>query len=431
MARIKVRAVAAAVATLLVSAGAVPTTAAAAVPSSFTITGSGFGHGVGMPQYGAYELSRRGASALEILDHYYTNTGARFRDTPPIVAVQLHGPDPYGNAGLGDTVTSTTVTIDGGRWRVRGPKGVTLVQGIGGRTLTASTSGTQAKLAFAGKSWTRSSFVLEWAGTRYFRPDGNKAVVSIKGTHGEYRHGRMRITARQGIPNIVNDLRLNTEYLYGIAEMPSSWGLTGGARALRAQAITARSYALTKMTARKAGCGCHVVDDVRDQNFSGWLKENEGDGRYGKIWKAAVDATTRSVTNGRVLTYGGSPVAAHYYSSSGGRTANSEDVWSAVVPYERSVADPYSLAAPGNSYVSWDRTMTQARARALFGLLDVAQIRVTDRYESRQVKTIVATSSKGVTSTITGKADTLRARIGAHTTTGSLPSAWISKTTNN
>lgn len=430
MARIKVRAVAAA-ATLLVSAGAVPTTAAAAVPSSFTITGSGFGHGVGMPQYGAYELSRRGASALEILDHYYTNTGARFRDTPPIVAVQLHGPDPYGNAGLGDTVTSTAVTIDGGRWRVRGPNGVTLVQGIGGRTLTASTSGTQAKLSFAGKSWTRSSFVLEWAGTRYFRPDGNKAVVSIKGTHGEYRHGRMRITARQGIPNIVNDLRLNTEYLYGIAEMPSSWGLTWGARALRAQAITARSYALTKMDARKWSCGCHVVDDVRDQNFSGWLKENEGNGYYGAVWKAAVDATTRSITRGRVLTHGGTPVAAHYFSSSGGRTANSEDVWSAVVPYERSVADPYSLAAPGNSYVSWKRTMTQARARALFALHDVAQIRVTARYESGQVKTIRGTSSTGATRYITGKADVLRAKIGAHTTAGSLPSAWISKTANN
>ena len=37
-----------------------------------TFTGSGFGHGVGMSQWGAYAMAEQGASAEEIIQHYYT-----------------------------------------------------------------------------------------------------------------------------------------------------------------------------------------------------------------------------------------------------------------------------------------------------------------------------------------------------------------------
>ncbi|MFD6135155.1 hypothetical protein ACFWEK_07155, partial [Isoptericola sp. NPDC060257] len=68
------RAVAAAVAGLLAVSGTVvaATSAEAAVPSSFTLTGSGFGHGVGMPQYGAYQMARQGSASWSILQHYYS-----------------------------------------------------------------------------------------------------------------------------------------------------------------------------------------------------------------------------------------------------------------------------------------------------------------------------------------------------------------------
>ena len=43
------------------------------VPDSFTFIGGGFGHGVGMSQFGAYAMAKQGKKYPEILNHYYTN----------------------------------------------------------------------------------------------------------------------------------------------------------------------------------------------------------------------------------------------------------------------------------------------------------------------------------------------------------------------
>ncbi|WP_342471260.1 SpoIID/LytB domain-containing protein [Promicromonospora iranensis] len=404
---------------LLLLAHAVP--ASAAVPGSFAIKGSGYGHGIGMPQYGAYQMAREGASATRILRHYYTDASASHRSTPVRIGVQVHGPDPYGFRGYGDTRDSTRITVAHGWWRlVAGGKQIE--SGPAGRLSVTASDGSVVVRA-DGRKLRRDRMVLEWAGTPQYKPTARPATVSVGGAHGTYRHGRMVISASRGVPNIVNELRLTSEYLYGIAEMPSSWGATGGREALRAQAVVARSYAVLKARDWKPRCRCHVVDDVRDQQFSGWEKEAEA--TYGKYWRSAVDATWTSARRGRVLTSEGRPVEAHYFSSSGGRTANSEDVWSTALPYERSVSDPYSKKAPGNSYASWTRVLHQSKARELFGLGNVASIKVTSRYSSGQARTLTATSARGATSTIRGKADQVRTTVGPYTVAGSLPSAWI------
>jgi stage II sporulation protein D len=404
---------------VLLLAHAVP--ASAAVPESFAVKGSGYGHGVGMSQYGAYQMAREGASATRILRHYYTGVSASDRTTPVKIDVQVHGPDPYGFRGYGDTRYSTRITVADGWWRlVAGGKQIE--SGPAG-TLSVTASDGSVVVRADGRTFRRDVLALEWSGTPRFKPGARPATVSVKGAHGTYRHGRMIISASRGVPNIVNQLRLTSEYLYGIAEMPSSWGATGGREALRAQAIVARSYAVLKASDRKPRCRCHVVDDVRDQQFSGWKKEDEA--TYGKYWRAAVDATRTSARKGRLLTSEGRPVEAHYFSSSGGRTANSEDVWSTALPYERSVSDPYSKKAPGNSYASWTRVIYQSQARELFGLGNVASIKVTSRYPSGQVRTLTATSARGATSTVKGKADQVRTTVGPYTVAGSIPSAWI------
>jgi stage II sporulation protein D len=423
------RALAGTVALLVAATGglAVAAPASAAAPDDFTITGSGYGHGVGMSQYGAYQLAREGRSAVGILRHYYTGASAGYRTTPTQVQVQVYGPDPYGYSGYGDSAGTTRVTVSGGEWRVREPGKGTVAQGSGTETLTVRIGDRgNVRVRVNGKVHVAPVLRIQWSGTRYWRPTGRTAVATISGTHGSYKNGRLTIVNRRGIPNITNDVRLNTEYLYGIAEMPSSWGLNGGDRALRAQAITARSYALSKSW--KSACNCQVVDDVRDQNYAGWRKQAEGTGaRYGKVWVKAVDATTRSTTNARVLQVGGRAVAAHYFSSSGGRTASSEDVWTSALSYERSVADPYSLRAPGNSYRSWTRTLTQAQARRLFGLKNVQSIKVTRTWSSGQVRTLTATQPNGTKATLSGKADQMRSWVGRATTRGSMPAAWITR----
>jgi len=404
--------------------------AAAALPTSFRLTGSGFGHGVGMPQYGAYELARRGGvNGGDILRHYYQGATTKHVTTPETVAVQVYGPDPLGRSGYGDTKATSAVAVHDGKWRLRSSGGTTLASGSGTTRFDLSTADGKIVVTVAGKTYRAALLRIHWSGTRYYQSGGTPALVTVRDAHGTYKHGRMTLSARKGIPNVVNDVLLNTEYLYGVAEMPSSWGTTGSP-ALRAQAMAARSYAMVAMRKAKTDCRCHVVDDVRDQNYTGWKKEGEGtDGRWGAIWKKAVDASVDGRTRAQALTYQGNPVQAHYFSSSGGRTADSEDVWSSVVPYERSVSDPYSKAAPGNSYASWTRTMTQAQARKIFGLANVQSIRVTARWTSGQVRTLTATSSTGQTKTVTGKADAIRSSVGKRTTAGSMPAAWITKIT--
>ncbi|CAM3634655.1 SpoIID/LytB domain-containing protein [Isoptericola cucumis] len=418
--------------TLLAAAGlvALPATAQAAVPDSFRISGSGFGHGVGMPQFGAYELARRGGvNGGDVLRHYYKGATTQHVTTPQIVAVQVYGPDPLGRSGYGDTKDTSAVAVHDGSWRLRTSDGKTLLTGSGTTRFSLSTASGKIVVKVDGKTYRANLLRIHWSGTRYYRSDGTQALATVRDAHGTYKHGRMTLSARQGIPNVVNDVLLNTEYLYGIAEMPSSWGVEGSA-ALRAQAMAARSYALVAMRSAKTDCRCHVVDDVRDQNFTGWKKENEGtNGRWGKVWKKAVNASVASRTRAQALTYAGSPVQAHYYSSSGGRTADSEDVWVSRIPYERSVSDPYSKAAPGNSYASWTRTITQAQARRLFGLTNVQSIAVTARWTSGQVRTLTATKPNGTKASITGKADAMRSKIGARTTAGSMPASWITRVT--
>ena len=405
-----------------VASSTVKVVVVSAVPASFRINGSGYGHGIGMSQYGAYQMALEGNSAAKILKHYYTGTTVENFTTPAKIAVQIYGPEPYSFSGYADSTNSTTFSITPGKWSLRDAKGIRIAGG---------TEATKANLSIDSKGkvvavisgakvkdakYTGSDLRLNWS---------SGAVAKIAGAHGTYKYGTLTATAINGRLNIINDLLFNTEYLYGIAEMPSSWGSGPGRAALEAQAITARSYALEKGKIRQAKCNCNLVDDVRDQNFTGWNKAGEtaGSTNYGAIWRAAVDATVASTTSGATLTHAGKPIATYYYSSSGGRTANSEDVWFTALPWARGVDDAYSLKAPGNTMKTWFRTLTQAQAQKLFGARDISTIAVTSKYSSGQARTLTATSATGVTTTLSAKADNLRSKLG-------LPAAWITSITS-
>src|SRR5947209_3715249 len=71
----------------LLSAGA---TAHAA--STFTIKGAGFGHGVGMSQYGALGYAQHGAGYRDILSHYYSGTSLGQAPDGKVVRVLLQSP---------------------------------------------------------------------------------------------------------------------------------------------------------------------------------------------------------------------------------------------------------------------------------------------------------------------------------------------------
>src|SRR5690606_20445930 len=143
-------------------------------------------------------------------------------------------------------------------------------------------------------------------------------------------------------------------------------------------------------------------------------------------WRGAVDATVGDEQNeAKVLTYGAGGlsrlVTAYYFSSSGGQTENSEDVWVSTLSYLRSVPDPYSIdASANNSYREWTDTVSQSQARTAFGLSSVVSIRIVARTSSAEtaaVTIVEATSSDGKKARISG-AENIRIKLG-------LPSSWV------
>ena len=109
--------------------------------------------------------------------------------------------------------------------------------------------------------------------------------------------------------------------------MPKEWP----AAALQAQAVAARSYALASIVKNR---DFDLYADPRSQMYYGVAAESP--------------ATTAAVkaTKDEILTYGGKVATTFYYSSSGGRTASSEDVFGLVLPYLQSRPDPWDAGSP-------------------------------------------------------------------------------------
>ncbi len=107
------------------------------------------------------------------------------------------------------------------------------------------------------------------------------------------------------------------EYLKHLHEMPTSWD----AKALQAQAIAARSYALA------------------EQRSKGWLYPSQKDQVVKKEMNSQswIDAVV--ATKGKIMAQGGQPIKAWYASTSGGYTFNSGDIWSRNTSYTKRLRD--------------------------------------------------------------------------------------------
>ena len=159
------------------------------------------------------------------------------------------------------------------------------------------------------------------------------------------------------------------QYLLGLGEVPSSWPV----EVLKAQAIAARSYALDKVNrlgTNRPSCSCSLYGTVDDQNYEGYDKEAAF---AGDRWVAAVQGTA-----GVVATYNGAPIQAYYSSSSGGYTENSEDGFSAYLPYLRATPDPDDEVSPN---FHWTQNYTTDELTSWFGAAADTAVGVVRRIE--------------------------------------------------
>ena len=195
----------------------------------------------------------------------------------------------------------------------------------------------------------------------------------------------------------INAVRLE-DYLRGVVagEMPSTWP----AEALRAQAVAARTYAISTS---KEGDGFDQYADTRSQVYNGIGGET-----------AATDEAV-AATAGTIVTFAGQPVVTYYFSTSGGRTENVENVFLGAEPepYLTSVDDPFDDASPRHR---WTKRMSLATAQRRLGALvkgTLLQIHVLQRGASPRVvrAEVVGTGGRAAVS-----GPTLRRKLGLYDT---------------
>ena len=348
---------------------------AADAAERLTIRGAGFGHGVGMSQYGAYGMAQNGASYRDILSHYYTGTrvdGSGAGKTVRVLLQSQRGQAAFsgGTSAAGKRLNPATT------YRIRrGPSGTVELLSPTGRKLKR----VAAPLVVRGKGLLLKGRAL------------NGRVDSAYRGKFEFRPGYLGVQA-------VNAVSLD-QYVRGVVgdEMPPSWH----PEALKAQAIAARTYAVTTS---KAGNGFDQYPDTRSQVYGGIAAETP-----------TVDAAV-AATRGELVTYNGVPVVTFFFSTSGGRTEDVENTTLGTTPqpWLKSVEDPHDKVSPRHR---WGPTrLTFAQAKKKLGDLvqgDFRGIKVTKRGRSPRVVTAEVVGSQGRTPT-TGAV--LRARLGLYDT---------------
>ncbi|WP_312812844.1 stage II sporulation protein D [Sedimentibacter sp.] len=138
------------------------------------------------------------------------------------------------------------------------------------------------------------------------------------------------------------------EYIKGVvaSEMPAEFN----SEALKAQAVSARTYLLYRLKKYPNGHPDHLGAPVcTDIHCQAWHSKDDlialhDEGWYEQYWGKIESAVTS--TKGQILTYDNKIIEPLFHSTSGGRTENSEDVFSSPVPYLRSVESPYEGEAP-------------------------------------------------------------------------------------
>lgn len=129
-------------------------------------------------------------------------------------------------------------------------------------------------------------------------------------------------------------------YLYGVVpnEISASWGM----ESLKAQAVAARTYAISCLNPN-AAYGYDMDDNQNSQVYRGFISEKE--------------STNKAVneTKGEMIYYKDKLIQAFYHSTSGGSTENSENVWTTSLPYAVGVEDEFSDRS-GSPYNEWQKS---------------------------------------------------------------------------
>ena len=274
--------------------------------TTFVVSGRGWGHGVGMSQYGALGFANEGRLHDEILAHFYPGTAL--------------GPAPVARVRVLVAESKPKLTISSKTpFRLRDVFGKLHVLPAGPLELRPTLE------------LTLKGVPTPLAGPVVLLPGRSPLELGQAGSAITYR-GTLEVAVSATKVNAINVVGLE-DYLAGVVprEMPAAWP----AEALKAQATAARSYALAH---RVRGKTFDLYADTRSQVYGGIAAE---DARA----TAAIKATA-----GLVMLHEGKLVDALFHSTSGGRTVSAAEAFGTAVPYLVAVDDPHSALSTLNRW---------------------------------------------------------------------------------
>lgn len=329
-------------------------TPARAATGTVTFTGGGWGHSVGMSQYGAEGMARSGFTYDQILRHYYTG-----------VEVTAVAGIPDLRVGIAQNAASGIVSATGGSIAVQRTDGTPVATAATGNFVTVSPlDATTCTVTITGQAplgpiacdlnvlrMDPGSMIV--AGTRTV----NLGFVYIRRVAGGFHIGAQM------------DLE---EYLRGIAEIPNAWRDA----TQQAQAVAARSYAIATTTERRANggtwndlCFCDLRSGPVDQNWEAYASETVRPNFVAGVAATAGQAIVRPAAPATALK-------AFYSSSTFGETeSNVTGFGGAPLDYLQSVDDHWGVdGTVTNPLATWTRTFDVGVVAARLGFDTISAI---------------------------------------------------------
>ncbi len=408
-----------------------------AAEPSFTVRGHGFGHGIGMSQYGAKGMAENRWAYSRILSHFYQGTTLGSLATEPVVRVAIQ---------KSDTAQ--------GFWTVRGnnadiwvdyPKRTNSSGDFAsggylvlprGQAFTICPLGSTTHITIRDQSSVVKAVILgDWV--HLWERDTTKprysGIVQVSHATGPFERPNIlyegsiklqRSTTSRALLHARNYVYLE-DYVQGVVprESPASWAR----EALKAQAVAARSYVYAGLS---PGSSFDVWCTTSSQVYNGW---GQWESSYGNVRHADDPWTTThegdwlsdpavEETRLQVVKYGTTTVKTYFHSTSGGHTEDIDKAWPSATPqpYFQGVPDPYesTSGATYDDWGPWTYTATEVRNKLLSAGISasdlprtITDMRTAKRGDSGRVMELVLYGGTGETpKTLSGSTAMTRVR---------------------
>ncbi|WP_028844393.1 SpoIID/LytB domain-containing protein [Thermodesulfovibrio thiophilus] len=157
------------------------------------------------------------------------------------------------------------------------------------------------------------------------------------------------------------------DYVKGV--VASEVGIHWPEEALKAQAVLARTYAITHIIRNRTRNFYDVTSSVFHQVYRG---------------DESTEETEKAVkeTKGQILSYNGEPVIAFYHACSVGSTEDPEEVFGREVPYLK----PVNVPSTPSPYTLWEKKISFEMLGKALSMKKIEDIRIISNTKTNRVK---------------------------------------------